>query len=166
MCLAALCPPTAASAFCIGWDKRLPNYDPQYYSVPHEYHRAKYVIVARVIRETWLGEDGRPKPLRPPFQDGRPRPWGFDPYAGAYYDVRVERAFKGRPPPKLRLFSENSTARFWLKVGTEHVLFVTEEAFDSPIDKQLTIDTCGNSKPLPQARSLVRSLKTPAALPG
>ena len=127
--------PANARAFCIGGDKTFPSYDPQYYSVDHEFRRATYVIKAKVIRETWLGDDGKEKALQPPFQNGGSRPWGFDPYLGAYYDVQVETPFKGKPPLDLRLFSENSTARFWFDVGSEHVLFVTEETFDQPIGR-------------------------------
>ncbi|MGH7022821.1 MAG: hypothetical protein ACREEB_04420 [Caulobacteraceae bacterium] len=157
--------PASASAFCIGWDKNLPSYDPLYYSVSHEYRRAKYVIRAKVIRETWLGEDAKPKPLEPPFQNGSPKPWGFDPYAGAYYDVEVETSFKGPAPPTLRLFSENSTARFWFDVGSEWVLFVTDDTFDPPIGRSLTMDTCGNSEPLSKARALLRDLRELATAP-
>lgn len=150
--------PSAARAYCVGWDKTLPTYDARYYSVPHEFRRAKYIIKAKVVRETWVGEDGQPKSLQPPFQNDRPKPWGFDPYAGAYYRLRVEAAYKGQPPAYLTIFSENSTARFWLDVGSEHVLFVTEEPFEDPIGKRLTMDTCGNSKPLPKANRLLREL--------
>ena len=134
-----------AAAYCVGDDASLPNFDAKYYSISHEYRRAKYVARARVVRETWLGEDGKPKALKPPFQNGNPRPWGFDPYVGVYYDVKVTRSFKGAAPGELRLFSENSTTRFWLDVGSDVVLFVTEEPFDEPIGTQLTVDTCGNS---------------------
>jgi hypothetical protein len=76
--------PLHANAYCIGWDKSLPNYDPNYYSISHEYRRSKYVVKARVVRETWLGLDGEPRTLEPPFQYKAPRPWGFDPYIGAF----------------------------------------------------------------------------------
>ena len=115
-------------------------------------------MVARVVSETWLGEDGKPKPLRPPFQFDGPRPWGFDPYLGAYYQVRILRALKGSPTPKLKIWSQNSTARFWLKPGEKHVMFVSDETFDPPIGHALTIDICGNSKPLTRARRLLASL--------
>ena len=52
---------------------------------------------------------------------------------GAWYDVQVTTTFKGKPPLRLRLFSENSTARFWLNKGERYLLFVTEEAFDPPV---------------------------------
>ena len=59
--------PLQASAYCIGWDKSLPNYDPNYYSISHEYKRSKYVVKARVVRETWLGLDGKPRALETPI---------------------------------------------------------------------------------------------------
>jgi hypothetical protein len=148
-----------AGAYCIGWDKSLPNYDPAYYSVSHEFQRAKYVVKVKVIKETWVGEDGKTKPLQPPFENGSPKPWGFDPYAGAYYNLRVENSFKGKAPPTLRLFSENSTARFWFDVGSDWVLFVIDDIFDKPIGHNLTMDTCGNSKPLPKAGALLGALQ-------
>lgn len=79
--------PSQAFAYCIGWDKSLPHYDPHYYSVSHEFRRSRWVFKAKVLKETWVDEDGKEKPLQPPFQNGSPRPWGFDPYAGAYYDL-------------------------------------------------------------------------------
>jgi len=85
--------PSGALAYCVGWDKTLSNYGPHYYSVAHEYRRAEWVIKAKVLKETWVGEDGKEKSLTPPFQNGSPRPWGFDPYAGAFYDLQVERLF-------------------------------------------------------------------------
>jgi hypothetical protein len=144
--------PPKASASCIGWDKTLPNYDPKYYSVSHEFRRAKFVITATAVGETWLGEDGKEKPLEPPFMNGASRPWGFDPYLGAYYDIQVHRAFKGAPPPRLRVFSENTTARFWLKIGDDYLLFVDEGTFDV-IGNQLTVDTCGNSADIAHAHN-------------
>jgi hypothetical protein len=147
--------PSSAEAYCVGWDKTLPNYDPHYYSVAHEFRRSQFVVKAKVLGETWIGEDGKAKPLRPPFQNGSPRPWGFDPYAGAFYDLQVKTAFKGRPPLKLRVFSENSTARFWLVKGQEILAFVSPETFDKPIGRQLTLDTCGNFGLFSKAKNIM-----------
>jgi hypothetical protein len=66
--------PGAARAYCIAGDKSWPGYRPDYYSVEQEYRRSAFVIEARVLREEWVGEDGKPGRLRPPFQDGRRRP--------------------------------------------------------------------------------------------
>jgi hypothetical protein len=147
-----------AGAYCLGNDKSLPGYDPEYYSVSHEFRRSKYVVKARVLREIWLGYDGKEKPLQPSFQHGA-RPSGLDPYAGAYYDVKVLQVFKGNPKPELRLFSENSTGRFWLDVGFDYILFVSEESFDPPIGIKLTTDSCGNSAGINDAQATVRSLQ-------
>ncbi len=149
--IAAGCFPLEARAYC--------NEAPSYYSISHEFRRAEYVVKARVIQETWLGEDAKEKPLKPPFQFGNPRPWGFDPYIGAYYDIEVLTAFKGHPGSRLRLFSENTEARFWLEVGSEYIFFVTEEKFDQPIDLRPTIDTCGNSALVKKGQATLRAIE-------
>jgi len=147
--------PSAAAAYCAGWDKTQPNYDPRYYSVDHELRRSQYVVKAKVLKETWIGEDGKRKPLQPPFQNGGPRPWGFDPYLGAFYELRVETVFKGKPPPTLRVFSENTEARFWLLPGEQILAFVSPGTFDAPVGKQLTLHTCGNFGFFPKAQRLI-----------
>ncbi len=157
--LGAIAGPATSSAYCIGNDTSLPGYDSEYYSVSHEYGRSKYVVRAQVIGETWLDEDGKPKKLEPPFQNGGPRPWGFDPYIGAFYDVKVTHSFKGTAPGTLRLFSSNSTARFWLFVGDDVLLLVTEEQYEAPIGKVLTLDTCGNSAMTDKAQDLLHELQ-------
>lgn len=164
--LASAALPLPVSAYCMGWDKTLPHYDPQYYSVAHEFLRSSYVIKARVVKETWIGEDGKVKKLQPPFQFNGSRPWGFDPYMGAYYDLKVETAFKGKPPVILHVFSENSTARFWLRGGQEILAFVSPETFDQPVGKQFTLDTCGNLASFPKAKAVLPAvLKAAKASP-
>lgn len=156
---------SGANAYCVGWDTSRPNYDPRYYSVSREFKRAKYIVDVRTVREVWLGEDGKPKPLKPPFQFGYPRPWGFDPYYGVIYTVEVVSAYKGDPPDWLRIFSENTNGRFWQKVGKRYILFLTERNFDNSgygqprLGSQLTVDNCGNSAWLPEARKLEKKLE-------
>jgi hypothetical protein len=154
LCVASWAP-GKANAYCLGLDKLLPNYDPEYYSVSHEFKRTKYVIAASVLSQTWVGEDGKETDLNPPFLNGSPSPRGFDPYLGAYYDVQVMRVFKGRPEPRLRLFSENSTGRFSLAVGAQYLLFVSDDTFDV-IGEQLSVDSCGNSAPIENAEIVLR----------
>jgi hypothetical protein len=145
----------AANAYCAGYDQHWSGYEPHYYSVAHEYHRSDFVVKARVLTETWIGENGKPRPLKPPFQNGSSRPWGFDPYLGAFYTVRVDQSLKGTPPATIKLFSENSTARFWLVPGSEILAFVSTERFDKPIGRQWTLDTCGNFATFPKARAIL-----------
>jgi hypothetical protein len=151
--------PSIAGTYCAGNDKTLPNYDPAYYSVPKEFARAKYVVRAKSIKEMWIGEDGKPTTLKPPFLNGGSTPLGFDPYLGAYYDVEVVETFKASPPKQLRLFSENSTGRFYLDVGREFLLFVFDEVFDPPIRRALTADNCGNSAYTDKAQSAIKILR-------
>ena len=148
-----------ANAYCIGNDKELPGYDPEYYSVSHEFSRSKYVVRATALRAIWLGYDGKEKPLQPPFHSRTAKPMGLDPYVGAYYDVKVLQVFKGNPKPELRLFSENSTGRFSLNVGSDYILFISEDTFDRPIGVQLTVDNCGNSAAISNARTTLHSLQ-------
>lgn len=154
-----VCGPAIARAYCAGLDKSLPHYDAHYYSVPNEFRRSVYVVEVRVIRETWLGEDAKPTPLQPPLQSEGKKPRAFDPYLGAYYDVRVLKSFKGEAPAVLHLFSENSTGRFSFDVGSKQVLFVSKENFDTPIGENLTVDTCGNSRPFSKAAPLLGELR-------
>jgi hypothetical protein len=154
---------SAARSYCPGTDKGFSGYSPNYYSVANEFARSQYVVLASMKREIWLGEDGKPKALKGPFQFGGKRPWGFDPYMGAYYDVRVQRSFKGTAPSHIRLFSENSTARFWLESNRTYLLFITRDEFDPPIRYKLTIDTCGNSTELTRHKDLLREVRRLAA---
>ena len=151
--------PSIADAYCLGHDRTLPNYDPAYYSVTKEFARAKYVVRAKIIKETWIGDDGKPAALKPPFLNGGSKPLGFDPYLGAYYDVDVIETFKGNPPKQLRLFSENTTARFYLDVGREYLLFVFDDIFDPPIRRALTSDNCGNSTSIAEAQTALQTLR-------
>lgn len=147
--------PFRASAYCVGWDKTLPSYDPRYCTVDHEFRRAAWVVKAKVLKETWVGEDGKEKVLKPPFQNGSPRPWGFDPYAGAFYDLQIKHSFKRNSPSNIRIFSENATDRFWLRQGEEILAFVSTEAFEAPMGKHFTLDTCGNFRPYPKANDIM-----------
>lgn len=143
---AAIHAPGVASAYCIGADDTLPAYKPDYYALPVEFDRVQFVVEAEVVRETWVGEDGKPRRVVPPFGGGGNRPWGLAaPYLGAWYDLKIVRSFKGRSRTRLRLFSENSTARFWLNKGERYLLFMNMESFDPPVGRALTIDNCGNS---------------------
>jgi hypothetical protein len=158
--LFALAWPATSSAYCWGADPTMPGSSPDYYSAPKEYRRAQYVAVVKVLSETWLDDDGKPAPLKPPFQFGLPRPWGFDPYMGAKYRVEVIERLKGSPPKQLTLFSENTTARFWLDVGQSYLVFITPEQHKT-LGKVETLDNCGNSevyKPGSETNRIVRSL--------
>lgn len=147
-----------AAAYCPGSGQGSPHDNRRYYSVSNEFARSQYVVVARLTGITWIGEDGRPTTLRPPFINGGDAPSGFDPYLGAYYDLAVSRVFKGRPEGQLRLFSENTSSRFPLEPGGRYLLFVSADTFEM-IGAKPTIDNCGNSAPLESAQGVIRDVE-------
>ena len=99
-------------------------------------------MTAKVLSETWLDEDGRPTALEAPLVGGD-QPIGLDPYLGANYAIQPLEVLKGSPPQQLTLFSENTTARFPMKVGATYLLFVYEATDTDP--PYLHLDSCGNS---------------------
>ena len=84
-----------------------------------EYRGSDVVVVGTVVRAT-------PVPLSRDFQEG------------TAYLVRVSETLKGKAPAQLRLFSENSGARFPMRVGTKYLLFIDHL-------ERSVIDNCGNS---------------------
>jgi hypothetical protein len=147
--------PAPALAFCL---TSLPEIPRDYYSVAKEFGRSAYVATVRVTKEVWIGEDGKPTALHPPFLNRGPQPLGFDPYKGAFYDVDLLKAYKGSPNARLSLFSDNSTARFPMKVGSDYLVFMSLEQTDG-LGPQLGLDNCGNSAPLVYSAKALRSVK-------
>jgi hypothetical protein len=88
-------------------------------TVRDEYRGSDVVVVGTVVRAT-------PVPLSRDFQEG------------TAYVVRVNETLKGKAPAQLRLFSENSGARFPMRVGTKYLLFIDHL-------ERSVIDNCGNS---------------------
>lgn len=101
-----------------------------------EYRGSDVVVVGTVVRAT-------PVPLSRDFQEG------------TAYTVRVNETLKGKAPAQLRLFSENSGARFPMRVGTKYLLFIDHL-------ERSVIDNCGNSGTVAarrQALATVRRLR-------
>jgi hypothetical protein len=59
---------------------------------------------------------------------------------GTTYTVRVDEALRGRFSKTVLLFSENSTARFPMKIGSRYLLFVYRD------HGRTSVDNCGNSQ--------------------
>ena len=125
------------------WAYCLPDLD---YSVAGEFRRSDIVALVRPESVTWLDEHRKPTRLRQPLTFGS-IPGGLDPYIGAYYSVRLVRAFKGNPPIRFRIFSENTTARTPLRMHALLLLFITRTTADDEYQRvgDLTVDACGNS---------------------
>jgi hypothetical protein len=112
-------------------------------TVRDEYRASDAVVLAKVIRETAV-------------------PATRDYSEGTAYVVRVDETLKGKPPTQIRLFSENSSGRFPMRVGTQYLLFVDNL-------QRSVIDNCGNSGMVSSRRhvlSVVRSLRRNSARKG
>ena len=82
----------------------------------------------------------------------RHRSEGEDP--GWFYALRVTSVFRGVVPPVVKVFTEDSSARFPLKVNQSYLLFASSSHFD-----RLEIDNCGNSVELAKAGGAIRQLE-------
>ena len=59
---------------------------------------------------------------------------------GTTYTVRVDERLRGQLPRRVRLFSENSSGRLPMEVGTKYLLFVYSDR------GRTMVDNCGNSE--------------------
>jgi hypothetical protein len=91
-------------------------------SVAAEYKKAKAVVVARVSGKREVPE------TTDSFY-----------YEGTMYTVKIERVFRGVVRAPAEVFSENSSGRFPMLVGSVYLLFI-----DEPHDR-FVVDYCGNS---------------------
>lgn len=133
-------------------------------SVAGEFRRSDIVALVRAESETWLDENRQPTKLKQPLAFGS-LPGGFDPYIGAYYSVRLVKAFKGNPPARFRIFSENTTARTPLRMGPTLLLFIsrTKIADEYRSVGDLVVDNCGNSALAAKASEKLRRVSRLAA---
>lgn len=149
----------AAFLFLVGGSHSASAYCPSEvdYSIGGEFRRTDIVAVVRAESVTWLDEQRRPTKLRKHLAFGS-TPGGFDPYIGAYYSVRLVKAFKGNPPHRFRIFSENTTARTPLRMNENLLLFVSRSNVADEYRRvgDLTVDNCGNSALASKAARKIR----------
>jgi hypothetical protein len=134
------------------------------YSVAGEFRRSDIVALVRPESVTWLDEHRKPTKLRPPLAFGN-IPGGLDPYIGAYYSMRLVKSFKGNPPARFQIFSENTTARTPLRVGEVLLLFISRTDVSDEYQRigDLTVDNCGNSVLASKATKEIRLVSRLAA---
>jgi hypothetical protein len=111
-------------------------------SVAEEFKAAKAVIVARVVREHDV----------PEARDGF---WN----EGKMYTVKIELTFRENLGDEADLFSENTSGRFPMVVGSRYFLFV------SRLHDRLIVDYCGNSGLLAKRQKELQEVGRLAAKP-
>lgn len=103
-------------------------------SVAEEYANSQSVFIGKVIAEKAIPESGN-------YYDGHD------------YTVHGQEVFKGNPTSTVVIFSENSSGRFPMAVGSSYIIFVDYEL------GRYQIDNCGNSGVLPEKEDVVRAVR-------
>jgi hypothetical protein len=69
------------------------------------------------------------------------------------YTVTVHEVLRGTVPERMRLFSENSSGRFLMHVGSTYLLFVYRAV------GRTIVDACGNSGVLSERAAVLESVR-------
>jgi len=119
-----LLPASPAAAVC-------PKPDPK---VCGEYFKSDAVFVGSVVSQMTVPPQGNS-------------------YDGWLYRLRVSKVFRGSVGDTVEVFTENSSGRFPLDVGSEYLLFATLG------QGRLEIDNCGNSGLLAETMEKIREIE-------
>jgi hypothetical protein len=109
------------------------------YKVPvaSEVRTAEAIVIGRVLSEQGLRED-------PTDPEG---------YTAYNLKVKVITRLKGDLPSVVVIRNENTSARYPMAIGEEHLLFVSR---DGP---KLRVNSCGNSSPMPEGKQLLKQIQ-------
>ncbi|MEX8521001.1 MAG: hypothetical protein AB3X44_21060 [Leptothrix sp. (in: b-proteobacteria)] len=103
-------------------------YCDRYPTVQEEFKSSELVVSATVVREKLVPDS------EPTF------------YAGTIYYLKVNHIYKGAKITHLKLFSENTTSRFLMDIGTTYLVFANHEQDLFKNTNTYYINSCGNSK--------------------
>jgi len=109
------------------------------YKIPlaSEVRAADGIVIGRVLSEQGLRED-------PADSDG---------YTAYNVTVRVITRLKGNLPSVIVIRNENTSARYPMSIGEEHLLFVSKD------DEGLSVNSCGNSSLMPEGAQQVQTIR-------
>lgn len=109
------------------------------YKIPvaSEVSTADAIVIGRVLSEQGAREDPA------------------DPEGTTAYNVKfkVMTRLKGSLPGTVVIRNENTSARYPMAVGEDHLLFVSRDG------QQLWVNGCGNSSPMPEGEKLVAQIR-------
>jgi hypothetical protein len=77
-----------------------------------------------------------------------------DGMTGTFYTVQMDKVYRGKAPKSLRVYSENSTARFPMETHKPYLLFLTKDS-----DRHWVVDNCGNSGQVSLSSAAMKQLK-------
>ncbi|MDB5932769.1 MAG: hypothetical protein JWQ01_113 [Massilia sp.] len=109
------------------------------YKVPldSEVGTAEAIVIGRVLSEQGLKED-------PADPNG---------YTAYNVTIRVLARLKGSLSNVIVIRNENTSSRYPMSVGEEHILFVSRDG------RELWVDSCGNSAAMPGGEELVKQIQ-------
>jgi len=103
-------------------------------SVPEEYANSQSVFTGKVIKKTDIPESDNY-------------------YDGNNYTIQVQQIFKGKPKTRVVIFSENSSGRFPMTVGSTYIIFLHFEL------GRYQISNCGNSGVLSEKQDTLQAVR-------
>jgi hypothetical protein len=109
--------------------------------IASEIRTADAIVIGRVLSEQGLQED----PTNP------------DGYNAYNVKIKVITRLKGNLPKVFVIRNENTSARYAMSIGEEHLLFVSRSGED------LWVSSCGNSSAMPEGKQLVKQIQTQLA---
>jgi hypothetical protein len=109
------------------------------YKIPlkTEVGTAEAIVIGRVLSEHRLQED---------VDDP-------DGITASNVTIKVLKKLKGTPPSVIVVRNENTSSRYPMSVGEEHILFVSCK------NHEMWIDSCGNSDVMPDGEQVVRKVR-------
>jgi len=109
------------------------------YKVPlaSEIRTADGIVIGRVLSEQDLHEDSTDP----------------DGHTASNVTVRVTSRLKGDLPSVIVIRNENTSARYPMSIGEEHLLFVSKNG------KKLWVNGCGNSSAMPEGEQQVKTIR-------
>jgi hypothetical protein len=109
------------------------------YKVPlaSEVRAADGIVIGRVLSEKGLKED-------PTDPDG---------YTAYNVTVRVISRLKGNLPNVIVIRNDNTSARYAMSIGEEHLLFVSRDG------KELRVNSCGSSSVMREGKHLMEQIR-------
>jgi hypothetical protein len=103
-------------------------------SIEQEFSQSVIVCVGRVISEKFTPESK-------------------DYFEGSTYRIAIQEVFRGSPKKPIQVFSENSSGRFPMTVGSSYLIFIHKEL------GRLQVDNCGNSGELSKSANVLSILR-------
>ncbi len=78
---------------------------------------------------------------------------------GTFYTIEVADVLKGTVGDSVRLYSENSSGRFAMRVSQRYLIFAGYGSFEGIPGRQPAVNNCGNSAPLPKANDTLSTVR-------